>query len=399
MSLRFTFTLLLLFQIPVYILAGILSAKAFSPWFYAVEILAVANIALCIYFFRKVIRPIYMIKGGMDLLNSQDWNSRLVKVGNSDVDAAVDVFNQMFTRLHNQKVEMEEQRHFLSALTEVTPVGIVICGPRGEIILENPAAKKLMPDHSLLEEGTIRTADGTLCKIIKGTFIEKGVNHSFYVIENITDAVAAAERVAYGKVIRIIAHEINNSVAGLNTALSALELEHDPELIAACATRTKSLGQFIDKYAEVVRTPQANLRQVDLCSLANSLKPFLESLCKPREIDFSIVCPESDVNVMADAPMLEQVIVNAVKNSCESICAKGNICLEIEAQPPAIVVADNGPGISVDARKKIFSPFFTDKPGGQGIGLTFAREIACRHNANCTLSTTDLTRFRFEFRR
>lgn len=408
MSLRKIFILYVLLQLP---LAAAVMAMAFGerPWlFYAAEAVVVADVVLSILVYRRILRPLRTLSQGLGMLASKEWDSALLPTGQPEVDAIIKVFNRMNADLRSQRLSMLEQRHLLNLMVENSPTGVVVIGFDGEVLVKNPAAEQLpgpeVPDATMLamadgSDLTVRRSDGEVLRYRRRHFIENGVRQTFFIIENVTEAVGVAEQQAYDKIIRLMAHEVNNTVAGLTTGLGAVgSIDADTDaLLASCLTRAQGLSVFVNRLADVVRMPEPRLAPCDLSALVGGMRPFLESMCAGRGIELEIHVPQQRVEVMADAPMLEQALVNIVKNSAESIGRSGKISVEVSLDTaPVVTVTDNGPGIGQAKAEKIITPFFTDKVGGQGIGLTFVREALRRHRCSFSLATdhTDgLTRF------
>ncbi len=408
MNLRLLFLLFLLFQLPVYAALMWLTFGR-CPWlFYGAEIMLAVDIAACIFLYRKVLVPVETLANGMDLLKGQDWNVALRPLGLPEVDSLVAVFNEMMGRMHAQRLSLEEQRHFLTLLVAEAPVGVVVKGFGGVERMVNPAAKAIFdafPDVAsrldTVPDGAEEThhADSThLFRIIRRHFIDNGVRSTFYLIENVAPMVAAAERAAYVKLIRIMAHEVNNTVAAMSTALGAIDADDPDGLLDACRHRALALSEFIGRFADLVRMPEPVLAPTDTVSLVSYCAPFLESLCTQHGVRFCIYAGQS-AGVMADAAQMEQVFVNIVKNACESTGNGGLVSVSVSGS--RITVTDNGPGITPEKAEQMATPFFTDKPTGQGIGLTFVREVLARHNCDYSLATSPadrLTRFTITFR-
>ena len=125
----------------------------------------------------------------------------------------------------------------------------------------------------------------------------------------------------------------------------------------------------------------------------------MESICQPNNITLKIETASEAVPVEIDTTLFEQVLVNIIKNSVESIDGSGEITITTKANPSCIVVTDNGKGIDKKTERELFTPFFTTKKGGQGIGLMFIREVLVGHKCRFTLCTGDdkLTRFTILF--
>ena len=216
-----------------------------------------------------------------------------------------------------------------------------------------------------------------------------------------------AEKKAYEKVIRMIAHEVNNSVAGITSTLDtvddALQTMDDTddlrEVMKVCVERGYSLSRFITRFADVVKIPEPQLEEVRLNDRISACERFLENICQDHQVDLRMDLCEENPWVEMDTSLFEQVLINMVKNSVESIEEKGIITLRTSASPVMLEVADTGRGISKEVETKLFTPFFSTKPNGQGIGLIFIREVLMKHGCSFSLRTYEdgITRFRIMF--
>ncbi len=295
--------------------------------------------------------------------------------------------------MRSQRIALQEQRHFLSLLAREAPVGIIVKGFDQSDKLVNPSAQAMlkafpelekrlveMPDGS---DTTIRFNEGNMLRCLRRYFIDSGVKQSFYIIENIADTVATAERDAYVKIIRLMAHEVNNTVAGLSTALGTVDPDPDG-LLAACRERALELSSFIGRFSEVVKTPAPQKAKTDPARMIRRSAPFL---------DVESAAPYIEV----DEVQISQILVNVVKNAAESIGRDGRV--DIIMAGNTLTVCDNGPGIPPEKAARMAEPFFTDKAGGQGLGLTFVREVLRRHGCRFSLSTGSdgITRFTATF--
>lgn len=387
---------------------------------------------LMIVFYAKVMKPLRSISNGVDLLRAQDFSSRLTHVNQQEADQIIDMFNRMMLSLKNERLHLREQNHFLDLLINVSPMGIVILDMDDKIISANPSAMTYLdftdkssiegtPLKELysqlgrtlqsLEQGktmTVRLNDSMIYRCSRLSFMNQGFAHPFILIEKLTDEVMKAEKKSYEKVIRVIAHEVNNTMAGvrsmLTTAEAVLEEHHDEnadllEVINVCESRCEAMSSFITSYADVVKIPEVNLVATDLNSEISHWRIMLESLCTGRDIHVSFELSDRPVDVCIDSVLMEQVIINIVKNSAESIGHDGQITVSTTSNPPMLTVTDNGKGISEDTEKMLFSPFFSTKVNGHGIGLLFVSEVLHKHNCKFSLRTSPdrLTRFSIRF--
>ena len=399
--------------------------------FYLIEGIITISLIYLFYFYRKVIKPLNSIAGGMDLLRAQDFSSRLAPVGQREADRIVSVFNRMMNQLKEERLRLREQNHFLDLLISVSPMGVIILTLDERISMANKAALDFLAEgteedvqnktmdelSSPLAEGlsripkdtttTIRLSDSRIYRCSYLSFIDHGFAHPFYLIESLTTEVMKAEKKAYEKVIRMIAHEVNNSVAGITSTLDtvddALQSMEDTEdlreVMRVCIERSYSMSRFITNFADVVKIPEPQLKQVYLNERVIACKLFMENVCQNRNITLCMDLCEEDPTVMIDTTLFEQVIINIIKNAAESIGETGRITIRTSASPLMLEIGDTGKGINKEMETKLFTPFFSTKPNGQGIGLIFIREVLMKHNCNFSLRTypDGITRFRICF--
>ena len=396
-----------------------------------IVVLMLITLAFLILFYQKVVRPMQSISSGMDLLREQDFSSRLRSVGQHEADRVVAIFNKMMEQLKNERLRLREQNQFLDLLIKASPMGVMVLDFDGRVTELNPAAFKIMgvshldevkgkqlselketlqidltgiPMH---ETRTISLHDGTVYKCTLESFIDRGFPRPFYLIESLTDEVRRAEKKAYERVIRMIAHEVNNTTAGITSTLDTVqeELKTLPETtdmreaMQVCIDRSFSMSEFITNFADVVKIPKAVLSPVNLNEQIKSLTRFMEVMCLKRNIKLTFIPDEALPLLQLDASLFEQVMLNIIKNSVESIEQDGEITITTNAQKLSLEIADTGKGISKEIESKLFNPFFSSKPMGQGLGLLFIREVLTQHDCNFSLRTYDdgLTRFVVRF--
>ncbi len=412
------------------LLSFTLNAK--SPLLYVGEGVISFCLIVLFYFYWKVIKPLHSIASGMDLLREQDFSSRLAPVGQAEADRIVEMFNRMMNQLKNERLRLREQNHFLDLLINVSPMGVIILTFDGQISMLNTAALRFLGytsaeelmgkqleelDTPLAEEvarlpkdttDTIRLSDAKIYRCSRLSFVDHGFAHPFVLIESLTTEVVKAEKKAYEKVIRMIAHEVNNTTAGITSTLETVEdaletLEEETgdlrEVMKVCVERCLGMSRFITNFANVVKIPEPSLEQVRLNDRVTACRMFMETICRERQITLhNELCAENP-KVWMDTVLFEQVLVNIIKNAAESIGQGGDIFIRTSVSPVMLEIADTGKGISKEVETKLFSPFFSTKPHGQGIGLIFIREVLTRHGCAFSLRTypDGLTRFRISF--
>lgn len=406
-----------------------LSSRLNMIYFYIGEGLVLFILCYLPFFYRKIVKPLNSIGSGMELLREQDFSSRLSPVGQYEADRIVNVFNRMMEQLKNERLRLREQNNFLDLLIKASPMGVILTTLDEDLSELNPMAQKMLGvrqedvlgkkmneiDSPLAAElanvpkgetATVRLNDSNIYRCTHSSFIDRGFQHPFFLIESLTDEVMKAEKKAYEKVIRMIAHEVNNTTAGITSTLDTVEqalsteegMDDICDVMRVCTERCFSMSRFITRFADVVKIPEPTLTLVDLNDLAFTCKRFMEGMCTDWNIKLRLEIDETLKEVKMDASLFEQVLVNIIKNAAESIEKDGEII--VRTLSPAIVeVVDNGKGISKEVEAKLFSPFFSTKPNGQGIGLIFIREVLMRHGCTFSLRTyaDGLTRFRILF--
>ena len=406
-----------------------LSSRLNLIYFYIGEGLVLFILCYLPFFYRKIVKPLNSIGSGMELLREQDFSSRLSPVGQYEADRIVNVFNRMMEQLKNERLRLREQNNFLDLLIKASPMGVILTTLDEDLSELNPMAQKMLGvrqedvlgkkmneiDSPLAAElanvpkgetATVRLNDSNIYRCTHSSFIDRGFQHPFFLIESLTDEVMKAEKKAYEKVIRMIAHEVNNTTAGITSTLDTVEqalsaeegMDDICDVMRVCIERCFSMSRFITRFADVVKIPEPTLTPVDLNDLAFTCKRFMEGMCADRNIKLRLEIDETLKEVKMDASLFEQVLVNIIKNAAESIEKDGEIIVRT-LSPATIEVVDNGKGISKEVEAKLFSPFFSTKPNGQGLGLIFIREVLMRHGCTVSLRTyaDGLTRFRILF--
>ena len=391
----------LLLAVGIVLLAGVALFATFRSHptlFYVTEGFVVLILFYLWYFYRKTIRPYDTLIGGMELVRELDLTTRLAPSGQHETDIIVRTFNDLLGRLRSEHLRLEEQYTFLNLLIDASPMGVIQCDLDGNTTSMNPAAREMLSPSvkeaihalSLGEMTTVRIPGGPqLFRISHLSFPDRGFQHPFFLIESLTSEIRLAEKAAYERVIRMIAHEVNNSVAGIIGSLTGDEAE-----------RLTALSSFVSRFAEVVKIPQPQLQLCDLSEEVEACRPFLENLCTQAHVHIDFHLTDEAVPVHLDTVLFQQVLINIVKNAVESIGMSQGL-ITIEATTPAtLTITDNGHGIPPAIAKNLFTPFFSTKPQGQGLGLLLIRDILTSHHCTFNLLTDPedhLTRFTIQF--
>jgi len=259
----------------------------------------------------------------------------------------------------------------------------------------------------LLQSGHAKTftMNGAVTyKLQKSHFIDRGFPRHFVMIEELTAEILEAEKKTYGKIIRMMAHEVNNTIGPVNSILqfTLQSQSHNKELTNALQVaieRNNNLNSFMRNFADLVRIPLPVKKPVDLNRLLQNTTDLMLLRAGEKKITFRYEQPAVNLIINADTLQMEQAFINIIKNAIESIEQEGVITISTLQHPKQLIIRDTGKGISPQSEEHLFSPFFSTKKDGQGIGLIVIRDILLNHGFVFSLKTISpgITEFRINF--
>jgi nitrogen fixation/metabolism regulation signal transduction histidine kinase len=352
--------------------------------------------------------------------------------------------NELNTKLKNAKINIELQEKFYKSIMERIRTGIISFYKNGVIEFTNPEIKRMFGLDHFSHISKLQSIDPKLVELLEK--IEPGeqkrinvkVNHILmslavysqtFVIQNrelkvvtlqdIKSELDIHEMDSWQKLIRILNHEIMNSVAPITSLSSTLSgfyksggNQRSPELITSkiisdtirglgiIEDHGKGLINFIESYRSLSQLPKPEFTRVNIKEFFERITILVNSSFDTED-DTNEFRPgitarveHDDLTLMADDKLLAQVFINVVKNSLEAFgkCRKGDAILLNATKNPdgriVLTVSDNGPGMDADTLEKIFVPFFTTKESGSGIGLSLSRQIIRIHNGKITCNST-----------
>jgi len=413
----------LLFVIILHLIALVLTWIIFEQnrvYFIACEIFILISIGISWNLYKQLIQPLKSLMQGVDAIKDRDFNVKFLPTGKHEVDQLIDVYNQMIDQLRTERTLQEEQHFFLEKLILTSPTGIIILDYDQNIQQINPKALQILeldekslinhpvtdlPEHFLKhlrnlnagETKTIKLSGATTYKLQRAHFIDRGFTRDFIMMEELTAEILAAEKNVYGKVIRMMAHEVNNTIGPVNSIIdSALKTDqlwnghHSDTLkdaMQVALDRNQNLNLFMRNFADLVKLPPANKKRIDLNELVHSIAKLMELRAAERNIRIETELTQEPFFISADEQQLEQAFINIVKNGMEAIELGGTIKLATDLRLRQLTISDSGKGISTEQSENLFTPFYSTKKDGQGIGLTLVREILINHGFEFSLKT------------
>jgi two-component system nitrogen regulation sensor histidine kinase NtrY len=388
--------------------------------FLVAEVFVLISIWISWRLYQQLIQPLKMLSEGVEAIKDRDFNVKFRPTGKYEMDLLISVYNEMIDQLRQERVKQEQQHFFLEKLIHTSPTGIIILDFNDHIHQVNPAAlallgmsleelrghpvkgfsHPLLQQVALLESGAASTVSLTgmaTYKLQKSHFIDRGFARHFIMIAELTTAILAAEKNVYGKVIRMMAHEVNNTIGPVNsiiqTTLGTSVLWADDrqqvlkEALEVAIARNENLNVFMRNFADLVKLPVPVRKQMDLHQLIYHVTRLMQMKAMERQVQFVYDMPAVAFPVMIDEQQMEQACINIVKNAIEAIEGAGTVTFSTDPLTRQFTIADNGKGIMEVHNEYIFSPFFSTKRDGQGIGLTLVREILMNHDLVFSLET------------
>lgn len=381
---------------------ALIALREHRTWLLAAEAAFLVSIVVGMRLVRAFFIPLDLIRTGADLIAERDFTTHFRDVGQSEMDELIRVYNRMIDQLREERLKTEEQQQFLGKLIDASPSGIMICDFDGAVATMNPAASRLAGsiDLSAIRRGESMVqsiSGGRLVRVHHGEFYDRGFERSFYLVEELTEELRASEKAAYEQLIRMMSHEVNNSVGAVRSLLES-SLNYAPQIadddrpdfekaLRVSIGRIESLNQFVNGFADVVRLPAPFHSDCRLDELVGDIVTLMQPELEQCGITVRVDVAPGVTSIRADRNQIEQVLINVMKNAVESIGREGVIEIRLtrESGQQSLRIADTGAGIPPDAAPKLFSPFFSTKRDGRGLGLTLIHGVLAQHGFDYSL--------------
>ena len=391
-------------------------------WLLVVEAVFVTSLVIGLRLIKNLFGTIELINTGAQFLSDGDFTARFREVGQQELDQLIHVYNHMVDQLREERTRLQEQNYFLDKVMQASPSGILTFDFDGRIAMTNPSAARMLqaPDEQIfgktlaelhtpfaVELNDLQVGDSRIValpgrrrvKCQKSQFLDRGFTRDFILMEELTEELRQSEKAAYTKLIRLMSHEVNNSVGSTNSLLHSclhykeqLGVEDRVDFATALSvviSRTEQLNRFMKSFADVVRLPAPNRQSGDVVQLVKEITLLMREEFASRDIEicWDVQTPLDDIPI--DRAQMEQVLVNVLKNAAEAIGSCGVITIRTgnQGRKRFLTIEDTGSGIAPEAKANLFTPFFSTKEYGQGIGLTLVQEILDNHKFEFALES------------
>src|SRR5688572_2725472 len=360
-------------------------------------------------------RSLRAVADGIRSLRDRDFSVSVTATGPDEIGDLTAEYNSLGDSLRRERLNLYQRELLLDTVVQTTPLALVLTNANDHVVFGNIAARQLFragrkieglgfgellegapqPLRDAVESGvdTLFTvaegADAEIFHVSNRPFTLNSQPHRLLLFKQLTRELAAQEVVIWKRVIRVIAHELNNSLAPISSlAHSGRELAGAPDaerlsrVFSTIEERASHLATFIDGYARFAKLPRPRPAAVEWRTLLAGLKDSLS---------FRVLEPLPARPARIDAAQMEQVLINLVKNAIESGSPEDEVTLGVRERNGgvAIEVRDRGSGLPEEVLRDALLPFYSTKPKGTGLGLTLCREIVDAHGGRLSIGNRE----------
>jgi nitrogen fixation/metabolism regulation signal transduction histidine kinase len=405
----------LLVMVVQVILVGFVFQLNEQPKLWLWSILLIGN-TMIILAVISALNPIKDILQALDIgvnsFNDKDFSITIDNQQYSEFSLIIDTYNNLAKIMRDERMAIYQRELLLDTVIQSTPVALILTNNHDHIVYNNLAAKILLNQKKTLEgmkfadiyqhmpqalmEATANKQDGLITEKLNDetivyhlnyqTFTLNKQQHHLYLYKNLTADMSRKESDIWKQVIRLISHELNNSLAPISSLTNSAkkvigsgENQHMlPEMLDTISRRSAHLHQFIQQYAHFARLPQPNKSAV-------KLRPFIQTITQLCAIE--TVTRFEAATLFCDAAQIEQILINLIKNAKESGSNLEGILLSVyqTAEHITFEVTDRGKGMTEQQLLQALLPFYTTKSQGTGVGLALCNEIVIAHGGKLKL--------------
>lgn len=396
-----------------------------NPWIWGIVITSNVAIILAV---SNALSPIKNLLEALDIginsFNDKDFSITIDNQQYSEFAVIIDTYNNLAKIMRDERMAIYQRELLLDTVIQSTPVALILTNNRDHIVYSNLAAKTLLNQKKNLEgmkfadiyqhmpqalmQATSNKQDGLITEKLNDetivyhlnyqTFTLNKQQHHLYLYKNLTADMSRKESDIWKQVIRLISHELNNSLAPISSLTNSAKKvlgsgeNHSmlPEMLDTISRRSTHLHQFIEQYAHFARLPQPNKSAV-------KLRPFIQTVKQLCAVE-TVTRFEAET-LFCDAAQIEQVLINLIKNAKESGSDLNQILLSIYQSSGQITfaVTDQGKGMTEPQLIQALLPFYTTKSKGTGVGLALCNEIVIAHGGKLKIENIDTGGLRVSF--
>lgn len=364
---------------------------------------------------RPVTRTLQAVSDGITSMKDRDFSVSITPSSQDELQALVESYNGLGELLRVERQGLYQRELLLDTVIQATPLAMVLTNANDRIVYSNVAARQsflagrkleglsfselLQSAPEPLRQAVANRADTLFTVEAEGeseiyhlsqrSFLLNSQSHQLYLLKQLTRELSRQEVETWKKVIRVIAHELNNSLAPISSlAHSGRQTVERPDpaqlerIFRTIEERARHLHSFIDGYARFAKLPRPRPEAVDWTAFLRSLQ---------ETAPFRLVSVPTNRPGVFDPTQMEQVVINLVKNAREAGAPENSIDLDVSEHAGGwrLQVLDRGSGMSEEVLRGALLPFFSTKPAGAGLGLTICREVVEAHGGRISLANRE----------
>tara|TARA_B110001452_G_scaffold241307_1_gene223422 strand:+ start:265 stop:1539 length:1275 start_codon:yes stop_codon:yes gene_type:complete len=390
-----------------------MSYNATSFFIIAITLVAIGTTAMLI---KHSLAPLREMINAMDVgVRSFKNNDFSITIHNKQYDELgklLDTYNELSQVLREQRLTLFQREQLLNRVIQETPVAIMLTNDKDRIMLSNTAAKHLLGYHqrldgellpelidgmpTALQQATRDKRSGLFSEMLANEKISYSLtchhltlnnkSHQLFLYKNLTKDISRKESDIWKKAIRLISHELNNSLAPLKSLTSSAKKIIDapehlsmlPSVLDTISERIESLHVFLTQYATYARLPAPKMQSINLNELAVNVAGLM---------NVKVSVSAHPILVDGDKAQLEQALLNLIKNATESgsELERIEVSLSQQQEQTLLSVTDGGQGMSEQQLQQALLPFYTTKHQGSGLGLALCNDIVVAHAGKLTI--------------
>jgi two-component system nitrogen regulation sensor histidine kinase NtrY len=414
-------------------LAMLSVAFALLPFWWALILCLVILVPLTILAATRLSAPLVRVINALadstDNIKDHDYSVTIASSRNDELGDLVKRHNEVGQLLREERHNINQRELLLDTVLQSTPVAMLLCDDRDHVVYSNIEARQLLAQGKRLQglelsslltplaeelaqaiasqrEGLVSIeTDGELetYYLSCGFFSLNNRIHKLHLIRHMTREISRQEVATWKRVIRVISHELNNSLAPISSlshsgklVMSRLETATKlplPEsedwqklqlILSSIGERASHLKDFIEGYARFARLPAPRIQRFDLVPMLNRIS---------AQQRFEVVTAATLMDVRLDETQCEQVLINLVKNARDAAGETGSVRVEADwrGKDLLLIVSDDGPGMSDQVLKQALLPFYSTKKEGTGLGLPLSREIVEAHGGQLSIRNRQIS--------
>ncbi len=418
----------------LFLLFELVDTKAFSLTILLVLTLAIVQVVALIKFIDKTNQDIIDF---FEAIKNNDFSIANEKTGKDAYSSYLnEQFEMVIKKLKKSRLAKDERQQYLTTIVQHVGIGLLTFNEKGEVQIMNIAAKRLLKIESIKNIDNLKSISEELVRCfwdlktggrslitteIGGDERQLSVyaieltlgkeNFKLISLQNIRSELEEKEMEAWQKLVRVLTHEIMNSVTPISSLANTVEgeivgyLDHSeaPSIkkedledihlaVQTIQRRSDGLIRFVNDFRSLTHTPEPKFQMVSVMQLFDQITVLLRNEIESNHIKFIVNVKPQNLALSIDPELIQQVLINLIKNAVQALEERENKIVELlayqdEKNNTLFILKDNGPGIDEEAQTKIFIPFFTTKKTGSGIGLSLSRQIMRQHNASLSVKS------------